>query len=71
MLAKEKRIVVINYSNSPSYCRIKFDVNRETKTVKLNDLLSDTEYEREVEEIENLGLFIHLNAFESHIFKIE
>ena len=70
-LEKEKRIVVINYSDSSAYCRIKFDVERKQKTVTLTDLLNETEYEREVIEIENLGLFIHLEAFESHVFEIK
>jgi len=69
-LGNEKRIIVVNYSDSSAYCRIKFDVNRKQKIATLADLLNDTEYDREVGEIEDLGLFIHLEAFESHIFKI-
>ncbi len=69
-LGIEKRIVVVNYSNSESYCRIKFNVNRKEKIVTLTDLLNETEFQREVSEIENLGLFIHLKAFESHIFQL-
>ncbi|MCF6271043.1 MAG: glycosidase [Melioribacteraceae bacterium] len=69
-MGSEKRVVVINYSDTTSYCRIKFNVNRKGKVVKLIDLLCDTEYEREKNEIENLGLFIHLEAFQSHIFEI-
>ena len=68
-LGNEKRIVVINYSDSSAYCRIKFDVKGKQRSVTLLDLLDGTEYERDVSEIENLGLFIHLEAFESHILK--
>lgn len=70
-LENKKRIVVINYSNSDSNCRIIFDINSKQKTVILSDLLNETEFEREVSEIENLGLFIHLEAFKSHIFEIK
>lgn len=71
ILENEKRIIVINYSDSTSYCRIKFNVNKKTKIVKLTNLLNCTEYEREVSEIENSGLFIHLETFECHIFEIK
>ncbi len=69
-IGSEKRVVVINYSDTTSYCRVRFNVNRKGETVKLIDLFDGTEYEREIEEIESLGLFIHLEAYKSHIFEI-
>jgi len=70
-LRNDKRIVVINFSDSPAYCRIKLTLGSEKENATLLDLLNNREYKREVSEIENLGLFIHLDAFESHIFEIE
>ena len=69
-LNNEKRIVIVNFSDSDVYCRIKFDVPTATNKVILHDLLNEQKYERDVYEIINEGLFIHLETFNSHIFEI-
>ncbi len=66
----QRRIVVINYSNRISYCRLKFDVSGYNENLLLKDLLSDVTYERSKHEIQNAGLFIELKPFHSHIFSI-
>jgi len=70
-LENATRIVVVNYSESSAYCRVKFKINHKQEMVKLIDLLNNREYERDREEIEKFGLFIHLKAFQSHIFDID
>ena len=69
-LNNDSRIVIVNFSAEPVYCRIKFDLDNFSETVILRDLLNDKEYERNVAEIINEGLFVHLDAYKSHIFEI-
>ncbi|MBU0472882.1 MAG: glycosidase [Bacteroidetes bacterium] len=70
-LNNDKRIVVVNFSDSDVYCRIKFDIDTSSDKVILHDLLNNQEYERNVEEILDDGLFIHLGAYMSHIFELK
>lgn len=69
-LDNERRIVIVNFSSETVYCRIKFDIETQLEKIILHDLLNDKEYERSVSEIINDGLFVHLEAFKSHIFEI-
>ena len=71
ILENERRIIVINYSDTSAFCRINFSLDSIEENVILIDLLNSREYEREVKEIIEGGLFIHLSAFESHIFKLK
>ena len=64
----EKRLVVINYSETVATCRIKLDVRGYQKEFVVKDLLTDQDYVRSVEEVFNLGLFIELKPYHSHIF---
>lgn len=63
---RKKQIVVINYSELTSQCRLKFDA--EGETIILYDQLNDRTFERSVEEIKKIGLFIELKGFGAHIF---
>ncbi len=65
------RIVVINYSDSTSQCRLKFHINSSFETIILFDLLNDQKYIRRTDEILNSGLFIELKSYKNHIFSIE
>jgi glycosidase len=67
----ELRIIVVNYNNITSKCRLKFDVITETKEIILNDLLNKTTYKRSIKEITEKGLFVELKSFNSHIFSIQ
>ena len=67
----EIRIVVINYSEITSQCRLKIVIDSDKKNITLVDLLTDDEYVRSVREMENPGLFIELKGFHSHIFSIK
>ncbi len=70
-LGDELRIVVINYSVSTSFCRIRFRLKTGRKDIKLIDLLTNEEYFRSVDEIRNEGLFIELKSYHSHIFAVK
>lgn len=67
-LGNEVRIVIINYYNSTSRCRLKFDINVSSDEIILSDLLNNTKYKRSVNEINEKGLSVELKSFNSHIF---
>ena len=67
-LKNENRLVVINYAETTSRCRLKFDINSNSSNVILVDLLTGDDYSRSIKEINGLGLFIELKSFHSHIF---
>ena len=70
VLDNERRIVVINYSYSTSQCRLKLDIKHDKKKITLTDLLTDERYERWVDELNNVGLYIELKGHQSHIFSL-
>lgn len=70
LLNNQIRIVAINYSDSVSYCRLKFDVPIEKSEIKLVDMITDTAYVRSISEIATQGLFIELQSFQSQIFSL-
>jgi len=67
-LENEYRLVIINYSEKTSYCRIKLRLCTNKENLRLNDLLNNTGYVRQVKEINTTGLFIKLDGYQSHIF---
>jgi len=67
---KELRVVIVNYNNSTSRCRLKFNIESKSDEIMLNDLLNHTSYKRSVKEIADKGLFVELKSFNSHIFSI-
>lgn len=69
-LGNEQRIIVINYSYSSSQCRLKLDIHADKKKITLIDLLTSEHYERSVDEIKHIGLYIDLKGYQSHIFSI-
>lgn len=70
ILNDERRIIVINYSYSTSQCRLKLDIKHDKKKITLLDLLTNELYERWVEEVNNVGLYIELKGHQSHIFSV-
>ena len=70
-MENEKWIIVINYSDSTSQCRLRFETPRGKNNITLIDHLSDDKYTRQVDEIQRLGLFIELKNYHSHIFSVE
>ena len=67
-LGNDLRIVVVNYNNLTSRCRLKFDLNINSEEITLSDLLNDAVYKRSKKEITEKGLFVELKSFNSHIF---
>jgi glycosidase len=67
-LGNEVRLVIVNYNNSTSRCRLKFDLDISNEEVVLSDILNETEYKRSKKEIIEKGLFVELKSFNSHIF---
>ncbi|MGE5363070.1 MAG: alpha-amylase family glycosyl hydrolase [Bacteroidota bacterium] len=61
-------IVVVNYSDSPAQCRLKFDISGYEDRFVLTDMLTGTEYIRPCEEVCYQGLYVDLKAYQSHIF---
>jgi hypothetical protein len=61
-------LVVINYSNVTSQCRLKLDVRNHEDNFELIDVLNDKTYIRSAEEVFHIGLFIELAPWHSHIF---
>ncbi len=70
-LKDDNRIVVINYSDNTTHCRLKFDVSIKKELLLLTDLLDGKVYKRSASEITNKGLFIELKNFHSHIFSFK
>lgn len=70
-LKNEFRIIVINYSNIISRCRLKLEISAGKHSIKFEDLLTNKIYERSSEEIKYPGLFIELKGYQSHIFCIK
>lgn len=62
------RLVVVNYSDITSVCKIVFDPQLPSEEITFDDLLNDKEYLRFNDEIKKNGLYIQLGPFESHIF---
>ncbi len=64
-------VVVINFSDITSQCRLKLQINTSSNEIKLNDLLNNVEYNRSLPEIRTSGLFIELKSYHSHIFEVK
>lgn len=67
---KSLMLVIVNYSNSTSKCRLKFDLSYFTTDIELYDLLTEVKYNRKISELKQKGLFIELKPFSSHIFSV-
>ena len=63
-----KALIIINYSELTSQCRIKIETNSNKDFIILQDQLNGKVFDRSISEIKNPGLFIELKGFASHIF---
>jgi hypothetical protein len=70
-LEKEMWIIVVNYSDKASQCRIIFDPETDQTKITLTDHVTGDRYIRKVNEINNPGLYIELKSYRSHIFSID
>jgi hypothetical protein len=64
----ERMLVIINYSKEPSQCSLNFDTKQIEEMIELHDVLNDVKYSRSVQEINNIGLYVELQPYKSHIF---
>ena len=70
-LQSEIWLIAINYSESASQCRLIFDPETDKSKITLTDQMTGDKYIRKVEEIKNMGLYIELKSYHSHIFSFE
>jgi hypothetical protein len=66
-LNDERRIVIVNYSEFLSTCRIKLEIEGYSEELIITDLLHDVNYIRSAEEIHSLGLYVELKPWQAHI----
>ncbi|MBN1299942.1 MAG: glycosidase [Melioribacteraceae bacterium] len=64
-------LIAVNFSQITSSCRVKIDLTSLGKNVSLIDILNNITYERQTDSLLDVGLYIELKPFASHIFKIE
>lgn len=69
-LGEEKWIIVTNYSDKSSQCRISFRADSPSGKIRLLDNLTGITYPRNTEELLSPGLFVELKAYRSHIFSV-
>lgn len=67
-LGDEKILVVINYSNVSSACRIVLDFEGYPEEFVITDLLNDVNYHQNGEEVSRYGLYVDLKPWQAHIF---
>ena len=68
---RELWIVITNYSETTSQCRIKFDIFLDANKIELFDHLAGISYTRNVDEIKSQGLYVELKGYRSHIFSVK
>lgn len=69
-LENKHALVVVNYSDRVSVCRIRLPLDDSTAELfDLTDVLNNTTYKRVKDEVINTGLFIELRPYQSHIFR--
>ncbi len=62
-------LIIINYFENTSQCRLKFPLNTSNYHLELQDLLTGQRYIRLVSEINEIGMFIELKGYQAHIFE--
>jgi glycosidase len=67
-LGSENALIIINYSESASQCRVRFRMPFMSDHIYLTDLLTGEEYKRNIRELNDPGLFVELKGYQSHIF---
>ena len=70
-LDHELRIIVVNYSDKISRCRLKLGIRTGSVRIQFEDLLTSKIYKRSTTEVNDPGLFIELKEYQSHIFSVK
>jgi hypothetical protein len=63
----QRALVIINYSELTSQCRLKIDTISKKDMIRMQDQLNGKIFDRSSSEIKNPGLFIELKGYASHI----
>jgi glycosidase len=66
-LGKDHAMVIVNFSEVTSQCRIRLLLEREKEEIVFTDLLTGENYKRNTQELNSVGLFIELKSYQSHI----
>jgi hypothetical protein len=67
----ERSLVVVNYSGEPAQARVHLPLDElGGKTWRLDDLLNDESYERGGDEMRNAGLYVELEPWGFHLFRM-
>ncbi|MEX5214745.1 MAG: alpha-amylase family glycosyl hydrolase [Nitrospiraceae bacterium] len=65
-------LVVVNYSPHQSQCRARLsNLNLADRRWRLQDLLSDAQYDREGNDLQSNGLFLDLAPWRYHVFTLQ
>jgi glycosidase len=63
-------LVTINYSDSICSCRIFPEGNTDKEYIQLDDEINNKHYRRNYSDLQRIGLYIELQPYSSHIFKV-
>ena len=63
----KKCLVAVNFDENQNSCRIKLSTDSGKKLIDFEDVINNTIYIRETDEIESQGLFIELKPYDYHI----
>lgn len=67
---KEQWLIITNFSERTSQCRLIFEIEQGPDEINLTDHLTGITYTRTAEEIKSHGLFVELKGYRSHIFSV-
>lgn len=65
---EQRKVVVVNFAEKSSHCSLIFNPNGNKGEFILKDELNDIDYIRSSAEIMNIGLYVKLGPYQSHIF---
>ena len=66
------KLIAVNLGNGTATGRIYFsDDLLSAQTLRFDDLLNDSSYERKTSDLKQWGLFIKLNSFGAHVFDVK
>jgi hypothetical protein len=67
----QKRLVVINYSDSNQSGRVKIENLTGSGQIKVTDLLTGRGFVRDADELRNVGLLVSVSRFTGEIYEYE
>ncbi|MGK5682118.1 alpha-amylase [Actinoplanes sp. URMC 104] len=64
---RTRHLVVVNFADRPAWTRVRLPWSSAGKQWRLIDLLDDRVFDRDGDELENLGLYVELPAWGCHV----